>query len=729
MIHAITTSRILLALLSLICLTAISARADSGDAPRRDISLNAGWKFSHDEPSGAETPGLDDSAWRQITVPHCWDVELGQTGQQAAWDASVSKPAWYRLHFKPEAALARKSLFLKFDAVYVIADVYLNGQLLGRHVGGFTAFCFDVTSRLQLGRDNVLAVKVTGKSPDNVTPPNNGGDFTKFPGIYRDVHLLALDRLSVTPLDDASDGVYLKQVSVSDAAAEIELTAKLRNGHDTAKNARVRLRILDADGKQMQTAEGETSVPAGGEADSFQTIRIERPHLWNGRLDPYLYRAEVEVSDGGAITDRVAEPLGLRYFRCDPEKGFFLNGKPYSVHGVNRHQDYFTKGWAIGPKEIDGDIALILEMGCTGLRLPHYPHCRYTHSLCDRSGLVAWSESPMVATVAASSPDFVQNTLQQVNEWVKQNFNHPSILIWSLGNEWSLHELDPVQTEFIRAIDQRIKQLDPTRLTTVANHEFRPGNLAGQAIPDILSWNYYPGWYGTADGKFKSFEEEYQVARYGWNVRFDRSRGLYPGRSVGVSEYGAGASIHHHMLHPRAPATKGRFHPEEWQAIVHEANYALFREHPELCWTLAWVFADFSSMTRNEGDQRGRNDKGLLTYDRKTKKDAFYYYQAQWASEPMVHVAGRRYTPHPIGPTEVKVYSNCDKVELFMNGRSLGTAKGAAGVFVWKVTLPAGEVQLEAVASRGAASVKDAITLSCSANVPERMEGDTKSGG
>jgi beta-galactosidase len=721
MTHSIQSCRYILPFVCLFLLGAISTQADSGDSPRQNISLCSGWKFLHDDAVGAEKTDSDDSAWQSVDVPHCWDVELGQTGQQAAWDASVSKPAWYRLHFKPDAALAGKSLFLKFNAVYVIADVYLNGQPLGHHVGGFTAFCFDVANRLKLGQENILAVRVTGMSPLGLTPPDNRGDFTKFPGIYRDVHLLALDKLSVSPLDDASDGVYLKQVRVTDDAAELELIAKLRNGHDAPKTARVRCRILNADGKQVQSVETETPVPLGGAADCCQIVRLEKPHLWNGLLDPYLYRAEIEVSDADTITDRIVVPVGLRYFRCDPEKGFFLNGKSYPIHGVNRHQDFLNKGWAIGPNEIDADFALLKEIGCNGLRLAHYPHCRYTHAQCDKSGILVWSESPMVGNVAASSPDFVQNTLQQADEWVKQNFNHPSIFVWSLGNEWSLDKIDPVQIAFVRAIDQRIKQLDPTRPTTVACHNFKPGNLIAQTIPDILSWNYYPGWY-TVGEKDRSFKDELHITRYGWNQRFDDSRKNHPGRPVGVSEYGAGASIRHHEIHPRAPEPRGRFHPEEWQAIVHEGNYALFREHPELCWTLVWVFADFASMRRNEGDQPGRNDKGLLTYDRKTKKDAFYFYKAQWSKEPMVYIAGRRYNPHPVGPTEVKAYSNCDKVDLLLNGRTLDPVKGDSGVFVWKVDLPAGEAKLEATASRGEETVKDAITLTCSPAAPERME-------
>jgi len=663
-------------------------------AAREDTLLTAGWKFSPQDATGAEAPAFDDATWTSVTAPHCWNIQPGQDGDKDHFDKN---PRWYRLHLKPDAATAGKSFFLKFDAAYHSAEVFLNGQPVGQHVGGFSAFCFDVTPLLRPGQDNLLAVKVYY---DALTKsPPLGGDFTKFPGLYRNVHLLVLDPLGVSPLDDAAPGVYLKQVHVDDQTAQVEITTKLRNAHAAAKTAAVRCTLRDATGKAVQTISAEQSVPAGGAADAVQTLTIPSPHLWNGRLDPYLYRVEVEVVDAGKVVDQVTQPLGLRYYRVDPQTGFYLNGKKYELHGVNRHQERYGKGWAISQADLEEDVALMLEMGCTCVRTCHYQHADEFHALCDRAGLVVWSELAMVNGVVPDSPDFVRNTRHQLAELIKQNYNHPSICFWSLWNEMSLPEdtetarLVPIH-DFLRDLNALAKQLDPTRLTTGANNGHK---FTHAAITDVAGWNAYPGWYhGTPDG----WPGELAVIRQGIGDR-----------PLAVSEYGAGASVLCHQLADDQPQPGGHFHPEEWQALVHEAHWKALRQAPYLWGTFVWVMFDLASITRHEGDHDGRNDKGLVTTDRQTRKDAFYFYQAQWTTTPMVHINSRRFNPHPTGVTPVKVYSNCDRVELFLNGKSLGPQTAADHVFLWpNVDLPAGDNQLEARAG----TVTDTITWNCS---------------
>ena len=680
---------------TLTLLTAIVlASSVAAQAEREDTLLTTGWRFSPSDTTGAEALAFDDTAWTAVTVPHCWNIQPGQDGDKDHFDKN---PRWYRLHLKPDAALAGKSFFLKFDAAYHSAEVFLNGQLVGQHVGGFSAFCFNVTPLLHSGQDNLLAVKVHFEALSDSTPL--GGDFTKFPGLYRNVHLLVLDPLSISPLDEASPGVYLKQVQVDDNTARVEITTKLRNADNTAKTPTVRCILRDATGKESQVIKAEQSVPAQGTADAVQTLTIPSPHLWNGRLDPYLYRVEVEIVDAGKIVDRVTQPLGLRYYRVDPLSGFFLNGKKYELHGVNRHQERYGKGWAISQADLEEDIALMLEMGCTCVRTCHYQQAKEFHELCDQAGLVVWSELAMVNGVVADSPDFVRNTRHQLTELIKQNYNHPSICFWSLWNELKV----PEKTEpdrlapflgFLSDLNALAKQLDPTRLTTGANNSKK---FVLAPITDVAGWNGYPGWYhGQPED---------------WPEVLAEVRANIGGRALAVSEYGAGASVLYHELTANQPQTVGQFHPEEWQALVHEAHWKALRQAPYLWGTFIWVMFDVASINRHEGDHNGRNDKGLVTTDRKTCKDSFYFYQSQWTTAPMVHINSRRFNPHPTGVTPVKVYSNCDRVELFLNGKSLGQQTAPDHVFVWpNVELPVGDNKLEARAG----TVTDMITWNCS---------------
>ena len=682
----------------MIFLMALALAAMTAQA-REDRLLDAGWKFIQQDVPGAEAAAFDDAGWTGVLVPHCWNILAGETGDSKHF---YEGPGWYRLHLKPDAGAAGKSFFLKFDAAYHSAEVFLNGQPVGKHIGGFGAFCFDVTPLLRPGQDNVLAVRVSFKALCD-SPPI-GGDFTKFPGIYRDVHLLVLDPLSVSPLDHASPGVYLKQVHVDDNSAQVQITAKLRNTHDAAKTAAVRCRLLDAAGAEVQAISAQQAVPAGGVADSVQTLNIAKPHLWNGRLDPYLYRVEVEISDGAAVVDRVIQPLGLRYFRVDANEGFFLNGRKYALHGVNRHQQRPGKGWAISKEDIEQDMGILSDLGATVLRTCHYQHSGILHDQCDRDGLVVWSELAMVNGVHFDSPEFVDSTRQQLTELILQNYNHPSICFWSLWNEINIPRKKDAGKlaeclDFLRNLNALAKELDPTRPTTGASC---CGTYAPMPITDVAAWNGYPGWYG---GKPDGFPE--LLAKVRENI------GDHP---LAVSEYGAGASVLHHQLADNQPQPGGHFHPEEWQSLVHEAHWKAFGHAPNIWGTFIWVTFDFASIGRREGDSDGINDKGLVTADRKIRKDAFYFYQAQWASEPMVHINGRRFNPHPIGAAPVKVYSNCDRVELFLNGKSLGAKTGADRVFIWpQVDLPAGENKLEA---RGSAAdgrtVTDAMAWNCS---------------
>lgn len=659
----------------------------SAVSAREVISLDQGWKFVREDASGAAEPAFDDASWTTVDLPHTWNSSDATGGPQKYHRG----PAWYRKRITLSPDQAGKVVCLWFGAAGSAAEVFVNGQPVGSHKGAFAAFCFDATAHVKPG-ENLVAVRVTNVHDTDIAPLS--GDFNILGGLYRDAKLLVLNRLAISPLDFASSGVYVKQITVTDEAAEIEVTTLVRNTDSAERNAEVTAMIADRDGRQVASLTTGQAFPAGQTTPVVQRIRIANPHLWNGRQDPYLYTLRV-----GAGDDQVAVPLGLRYFRFDPDQGFFLNGKRFALHGVNRHQDFAGKGWAITAAEMQTDLDLILEMGCTGVRLAHYQHSPAFYELCDKAGLVVWAELALVNQIDLS-PSFTAVTKQQLTELIKQNLNHPSIMMWSLWNELETRagsEKLPHELELIRQLNSLAHELDSTRPTTAASH--KPVAFEGNWIMDIVAFNRYFGWYS---GKPED-----------WAAELDKLHAHDPSRSIGISEYGAGASIKQHE-HNRTtrPRTSGPWHPEEWQATCHEQAWLAMKSRPWLWGTFIWVFADFAAQGRSEGDMPGINDKGLVTYDRKVKKDAFWFYKANWSSEPVLYIAARRFTPRPQQITTVKVYSNCESVELKVNGESMGSRSAPDRIFVWQdVTLRLGDNQIEVSATSDGKALSDSCTI------------------
>ncbi len=663
------------------------------------VDLNGDWKFLRADRFGAADSAFDDSSWQAVSLPHTWNNLDGEDGG----DNYYRGAGWYRRHLTLDTDTAGKSLFLKFDGSSIVTDVFVNGKPAGRHKGMFGAFCFDVSGLVNAPGDNVIAVRAdNGKDPD--VPPNSA-DFTFFGGLYRSVHLLVLNPVSITPLDDASSGVYVKQANVSADAADLEITSQVRNGGGTNKSLMVYCELRDAEGKSIQQSHGDVAVPARATTAEVEQIHLDHPHLWNGRKDPYLYHMQVTVWDGPAVVDQVSVPVGVRFFRVDPDKGFFLNGQSYPLHGVNRHQDRIDQGWAMSPAEHKEDFDLIMEMGCTGIRLAHYQHAQEFYDLCDRGGLVVWAEACLVNTVTDSRV-FDDTTKQQLQELVKQKYNHPSICFWSLFNELrspsnisaaEKARQDKHQIDLVTQLNDLAHQLDSTRLTTGATNRPEP-SYPLNLITDVMAFKRYDGWYS------KTLSD--------WGDELDRIHKAMPNRGAGMSEYGAGASIYQHEVDPKQPKPAGPWHPEEWQCTVHEAAYAAMKDRPWLWGTFLWNMFDFAADQRNEGDHPGRNDKGMVTYDRKTKKDVFYFYKANWSDEPFAYVTDRRFSPRDQQSGPVKVYSNCDSVELKLNGQSLGPMNSDNHIFIWpNVTLKAGENQLEAIGKKGDKQYSDAATI------------------
>jgi beta-galactosidase len=677
------------------------AGTESVQSPRIAIDLDPNWKFLRDDANGADLPNFDDSSWQSVNLPHTWNNLDGEDGGNDYYRG----PAWYRRHLTLDSSMQGKSLFLQFDGAGSDASVYVNGKLAGpAHKGFFSAFCYDVTPLMTPGADNVISVRVTNEK-DNTIPPLSA-DFTFFGGLYRGARLLALNPISISPVDDAGPGVYVKQVNVSQNHAEIQVATKLRNSYEAQQGVQVTCELLDGNGATLQTVNAQQSLDGGGDADAVQELSIDHPHLWNGRKDPYLYHVRVTVSQGTNVLDSVIQPLGIRSFSLDPDKGFFLNGQSYPLHGVNRHQDRLDMGWAITPQQHQEDFNLIMEMGCNALRLSHYQHAQEFYDLCDRGGIVVWAESCMVNQVDPSD-GFEDTAKQQLRELIKQSFNHPSICFWSLSNE--LRQTQKGQTEaenkamadhqiqVIKDLNDEAHELDSTRLTTQASLN-SSGALPIDQITDTIGFNRYFGWYSKTNAA--------------WPDALDALHAEIPTRAFCISEYGAGASIYEHELDPKQPKTTSRWHPEEWQCITHEEAHKAMKARPYVWGTFLWAMFDFASDGRSEGDHLGRNDKGLVTYDRKTKKDAFYFYKANWSDEPVIYICDRRFNPRNVADGPAKVYSNCDSVELKLNGASIGTATGDDCVFTWpNVTLVRGNNTLEAVGTRGGKQYSDTINI------------------
>jgi beta-galactosidase len=589
-------------------------------------------------------------------------------------------------------------VFVRFEAASLTARVFLNGKETGEHKGGFQAFCFELAP---LEAENVLAVRVDNSRREDVIPL--GGDFTVFGGIYRPVSLIVTSPVDITPLDYASPGVFLKPSVNGNVAATVEVS----NGSTSPAPIGVRVTIVDASRREVASTLHAGRVAAGETAQVPLRLTVPSPHLWNGVADPYLYTARVElIDDHKSIIDSLDQPLGFRTFSTDPQRGAVLNGKAQQIHGVCRHQDFGGLGWAIGPKEQDTDMALMREMGVNGVRLAHYQHNDYFYSLCDRNGLLVWAELPMVNDVRGA-PEFLENARRQLTELIRQNFNHASIVMWSLYNELSPKNKDN-PLPIVEDLKRLAKSEDAGRILTGA---FSIDGIEG--LPDVartselVALNVYPGWYIDTAASMGPIIDK-------WNA-FYGSRGLI------ISEYGAGASIHQHQqdFSSRQPGRAPRdWHPEEWQSIVHEQTYAAIRERPAVPASFLWNMFDFASAGRKEGDTPGVNDKGLITRDRKVRKDAFYFYKANWTTEPMVYITSRRDTERTAPETPVKIYSNLPRVTLRVNGKSYGEVSGTGlHVFTWNsVPLREGENVIEAAAG----PVRDSCVWTYHAKGPQQ---------
>lgn len=610
---------------------------------RKIINFCSDWRFA----KTAEVPAALPAGWEAVTLPHTWNAVDGQDGGNDYWRGTAMYcKAFSRPELEPEGRAV-----LEFLGAAMTADVYVNGQRLTHHEGGYSTFRVDVTDVLR--DQNLVCVAVDNSENNRVYPQK--ADFTFYGGIYREVNLITVPAVHFELCKDGTPGIKVTPV------VDLE-----------KKRANVIVETWQTgDGPVAIAAAGQSKevVPADGHAEAVFTI--ENVRLWDGINDPYLYTAAASLPGG----DEVSARFGCRKIDFDPEKGFLLNGRVYPLRGVSRHQDRKGLGNALTMAEHREDMEIIKEIGANTIRLAHYQHAQEFYDLCDEVGMVVWAEIPYITQ---HMPAGRQNTIDQMRELVTQCYNHPSVVCWGLSNEITASsQMDDDLLENHRLLNDLCHKLDPTRPTTMAHAFMLETDSPLIPLADLASYNLYFGWYLGELGQNDSFFDEYHSK--------------FPGRCIGFSEYGADANPAFQTSEP----DKGDY-TEQYQCVYHEHILNCIDQRPYLWATHVWNMFDFAADGRDEGGKKGENQKGLVSFDRKLKKDAFYLYKAAWSKEPFVHLCGSRYIDRAEETTEVKVYSNQPEVALYVDSKLLETRSGHR-IFTFQVPL-SGEHTIEAKA-------------------------------
>lgn len=622
-----------------------------------DQGINDNWLF--------KKLNFSSQPFKTIQLPHTFNAFDADDGGQYYRGAAL-----YQRHFSSPCT-GNELLFIEFGSATLTAQVSLNGHLIGTHQGGYTRFRF-LLSKDYLAAENELRVKVDNSPNKHIIPL--GGDFSVFGGINQGVKLLCRKPLHFDLQDFGSDGVYIKSVITDNKKANIEVRSRINNSLANPINGELRLEIIDPDGNPVADTTMPMSLAENTTTEVLQTVVINNAQLWQGVVAPALYRAKLTiVSADNTIADAKAITFGVRTIEIDAEKGLFLNGKAYQAHGVNLHLSQRPgKGPAVSKQEQLADFHILDELGLTAIRLSHYPHPQEVYQYADKNGYLLWSEIPVIAEVDESK-EFLANAITQLKEMIRQNYNHPSVFVWGLGNE--VYRSDKLVNRIFEKLQSVAKQEDPERYTVYANCCV-PVTQAIASHTDLNASNIYHGWYAQQKGDMSKW--------------LDDAHAALKGRALAVSEYGAGGSVLQQEDPPQRPKTDSNWHPEQYQSLVHEQNWRAIKSKEYLWASFIWVVFDFASDGRNEGDRAGINDKGLVSYDRKTKKDAFYWYKANWSSAPVVYISSRRLAQRNIGYTPIKVYSNQARLQLYLNGQLISEQRVDEHIARWNVALRQG---------------------------------------
>ena len=605
---------------------------------RKFIKLMSGWNFT--DQKGNRAP---------VELPHTWNAKDGQDGGNDYYRGTLV----YDNHFaKPKFTEEKECVYLQFHGINASANVILNGESVCRHDGGYSTFRVDVTDKLQ--EDNSIAIEVDNSVNDRVYPQK--ADFTFYGGIYRDIEILIVKKEHFD-LDYYGGPGIKYTTTVSEKDADVNVVTYINEAAKEA-GAKVVVELLDDSGNVIADGEGQDV-----------TLHISNVHLWDGLEDPYLYEIKATLVKNGTEVDEISCNCGVRTFEFSPVDGFHLNGRPYPLHGVSRHQDYKGIGNAIGKEQHDRDMELIREVGANTIRLAHYQHDQYFYDLCDKVGMIVWAEIPYISEHLANGNE---NTISQMKELIVQNYNHPSIVVWGVSNEITIsgRKYRKQMLENHHVLNDLCHKMDPTRLTTLACyavcHPFHPVSK----ITDLVGWNLYLGWYVPFLWLNDLWISFYHL--------------VYPKRCLCYSEYGAEGMPNLHSKRPKRGDNS-----EEYHSKYHEYMLECFKRHPYMWAHYYWNMFDFAADARNQGGEPGMNHKGLITFDRKTKKDAFYLYKAYWnKKDKFVYLAGKRYEYRSAMKQTITVYSNLNEVSLYQNGKLVGTQKGE-NVFKFDIMLEA----------------------------------------
>jgi beta-galactosidase len=643
---------------------------------RKIIPINEGWRFIRED---AGLPGVLPQGWQRVDLPHTWNAVDGHDGNGDYYRGSC----WYAREFDtPCQPLPGGRVYVEIPAAGQQAVVYVNGKKAAEHLGGYSLFRADVTELCREEGPNLLVINCSNQRREDVYP--QAADFTFYGGLYRGVNLISVadTRFDLDYMGGLGFDVIASPCQKC-GGARFQLKSFITNpGPDFT----VQYGVYDKEGRLV----------AGGSRPSEDpdiTLRTPKAHLWSPD-SPYLYTVTAEILRRNEVVDSLTVKAGVRSFSVDPEKGFILNGQPLPLRGVSRHQDRLYQGNALSREDHFADAEIIKELGANTVRLAHYQHSQDFYDACDELGFVVWAEIPFIS-VFNKDPAAHENCKTQLTELIVQNFNHPSICFWGISNEILIGGICPELVENHRELNQLARRLDPSRLTTIAHVSMTPEDSPLHDITNVESYNHYFGWYG---GKMEDNGP--------WLDAYHKN---HPDRCLGVSEYGCEGIVTYH-----GPSPACRDYSEEYQALYHEHMAKVVAERPWLWSTHVWNMFDFGCAARNEGGVAGRNNKGLVTIDRKTRKDSFYIYQAYWSKRPMVHICGRRYAQRAGETTEVKVYSNQPRVSLSLNG-SLAEEKTGDKVFVFTVSLAEGHNTLTA----SAGDVWDSVTLERVEKEPE----------
>lgn len=678
--------RVLSLTLLLACLGLMTMQAEG----RKVESFNSGWSFKKApaEKELALNAPKWESGWSEVEIPHTWNAKDMQVQANNFYEGA----AYYKKNYFFPADLKGKRVFLRFEGVGSCAEVFVNGMLATSHKGGYSAFACEISPLLKVGEENEIIVKADNKSRPDVIPVNHNL-FGVYGGIYRPVWLIVTEPYNISVTDCASPGVYITQKNVSKKQADVKVKVKLDNGTLQPVPVTLQNTIYDQEGKQIATNSHSFELTAQGEQAYESSFTIKKPTLWQGRENPYLYKVVSRLIKDGQVIDEMVQPLGLRKYEIVAGKGFYLNGEKYPMYGVTRHQDWWGLGSALKNENHDFDLATIMDVGATTVRFAHYQQSDYLYSRCDSLGLIIWAEIPFVNRVTGQE---AENCRNQLREMIRQSFNHPSIYVWGLHNE--VYQPHQYTKELTQSLHDLAKTEDPDRYTVSVNgygHMEHPVNL----VADIQGMNRYFGWYEKKIQDIKPWVEGLEKE--------------YPHQKLMLTEYGADANLNHQTeyLGDALNWTK-EFYPETFATKTHEYQWSVIAAHPYIIASYLWNTFDFCAPMWVRGGVPARNMKGLVTFDRKIKKDSYFWYKANWSKEPVLFLTQRRNWDREKKETSITVYSNIGTPTVYLNGKELsGIREGYTRVhyIIDNVTLDMGKNIVKTVVVKDGKTYEDEI--------------------